>query len=131
MKKCAIKLTEASKRLISILEIDDVKTMINNLRVEGLETTIFDYLDIAMSCVKHSNWTFYDVNMSICKNCRIYNYYTDNSAYYDIWVEFKAFNDYEGFYVVGINLSDLYSIGEDNKQDIRQHMFVIEYTRKS
>lgn len=131
MKKCKIRLTDNSKKLISMLEIDNVKAMIQELQNQELETAIYDYLDIAMSPIKYSDWRFYDVEMEICRNARVpYNYYTENSAYYDVWVNFKAFNDFDGFYVVGICLSDIYSISDDNKQEIRQYMYVREYTEK-
>lgn len=131
MKKCKIRITEKSKRIINMMELDHVKTMIQELQSQELETTIYDYLDIAMSPIKYSDWKFYDVEMEICKNCRVpYNYYTENSADFDIWVSFKAFNDFDGFYVIGICLSDIYSISDDNKQEIRPHMYVREYTEK-
>ena len=129
MKKCKIRLTDNSKKLISMLEIDDVKAMIQELQNQELETDIFNLIPVAMGCIKNSTWSYYDVTMEICRNARVpYNYYTGNSAYYDVWVNFKAFNDFDGFYVVGICLSDIYSISEDNKQEIRQHMYVREYT---
>ena len=130
MKKCKIRLTDDSKKFMSMLEIDDVKAMIQELQNRGLETDIFKLIPVAMGCIKNSTWSYYDVTMEICKNARVpYNYYTENSAIYDVWVEFKAFNDLDGFYVVGICLSDILSITEDNKQEVRIYMYVREYNR--
>ena len=148
MKKCKIRLTDDSKKFMSMLEIDDVKAMIQELQNRGLETDIFKLIPVAMGCIKslylptsssrihqrsNSTWSYsyYDVTMEICENRRVpYNYYTENSAFYDVWVDFKAFNDLDSFYVVGIYLSDIYSISEDNKQNVRTHMYVKEYNRK-
>ena len=128
MKKCKIQITENSKKLITMFDADNVKEMVDSLKAEELETAIHDYLDIAMSPIKYSNWTFYDVSMEVCKNCRVYNYYTENSADFDIWVKFKAFNANDGFYVVGICLSDIYSISDSNKDEVKRHMYIRAYT---
>ena len=118
MKKCKIRLTDNSKKFMSMQEIDDVKAMIRELQNQGLETDIFNLIPVVMGCIKNSTWSYYDVTMEICRNVRVpYNYYTENSAFYDVWVDFKAFNDLDGFYVVGIYLSDIYSISEYNYSD--------------
>ena len=132
MKKVKIQLTEKSKRLITMLDVDNIKAMIQELKNEGLESAIYEYISIAMGCVKqYADWSYYDVSMEITRNCRIeYNFYTENSADFDVWIEFKAFNEFDGFYIVGVYLSDIYSITDDNKPEIRQHMYVRVYTQK-
>lgn len=129
MKKVRIRITENSKRIISLAEAETVNRMLEQLRNEETETAIFEYLDIVMGCVcdRGGNWNFYDIQAEICKNSRIYNFYNDNSENFDVWIEFKAFDTYNGFYIVGINLTDIYSITSENHSTIRDYMYIRHY----
>ena len=134
MKKVKIRLTENSKRIINMMEKPIVDEMIKAIQRDGTDESIGDpfMLGIAMSCITERgyDWKFYDIQAEIAKNRRIYNYYTENSADFDIWISFKAFDEYAGFYIVHCYLSDIFSVSSDNKQEIRQHMYVREYTEK-
>lgn len=131
MKKVKIRLTENSKRIINMMEKPIVDEMIKTIQRDGTDGSIGDpfMLGIAMSCITSYNgdWKFYDIEAEIAKNRRIYNYYTENSADFDIWISFKAFDEYSGFYIVHCYLSDIFSVSEENKQEIRKQMYVREY----
>lgn len=135
MKKVKIRLTENSKRIINMIEKPIVDEMIKAIQHDGTDESIGDpyMLGIAMSCIitKYGcNWNFYDIQAEIAKNRRIYNYYTENSADFDVWISFKAFDEYAGFFIVHCYLSDIFSVSDENKSEIRQHMYVREYTEK-
>lgn len=131
MKKVKIRLTENSKRIINMMEKPIVDEMIKAIQRDGTDESISDpyMLGIAMSCITSYNgdWKFYDIEAEIAKNRRIYNYYTENSADFDIWISFKAFDEYSGFYIVHCYLSDIFSVSEENKSEIRKQMYVREY----
>lgn len=131
MKKVKIRLTENSKRIINMMEKPIVDEMIKAMQRDETDKSISDpyMLGIAMSCITSYNgdWKFYDIEAEIAKNNRIYNYYTENSADFDVWISFKAFDEYSGFYIVHCYLSDIFSVSEENKSEIRRHMYVREY----
>lgn len=131
MKKVKIRLTENSKRIINMMEKPIVDEMIQAIQNDHTDECISDpyMLGIAMSCITSYNgdWKFYDIQAEIAKNRRIYNYYTENSADFDVWISFKAFDEYSGFYIVHCYLSDIFSVSSENKSEIRQHMYVREY----
>lgn len=129
MKKVKIRISEQSRCIISLAEAKNVNEMLEELKCNGAETAIPEYLDIVMGCIcdRGGDWRFYDLQAEICKNSRIYCYYTDRSEHFDVWIEFKAFDRYNGFYIVGVNLTDIYSITSENHEAIRKYMYIRHY----
>ena len=129
MKKVKIRISDNSKRIISLAEAEIVNEMLENLRENETETIIPEYLDIVMGCICDSSgdWSFYDIQAEICKNSRIYNFHTHNSGNFDVWIEFKAFDRWKGFYIVGVNLTDIYSITSENHEVMREYMYIKHY----
>ena len=133
MAKCKIRVTETSKRIIHLNEVETVDNVIRQLREDGTEKDIPNFLGVVMDCIKpySGNWEYFNIRAEICKNANVpYNYYTDDSGDFDIWVQFYAFNAHDGFFTVGVCLSDIFSIAEDNKQEIRNRMYIREYLEK-
>lgn len=131
MKKIKIRLTENSKKIISLEEAPAVNRMLEALHENEDDQAICDpfYLSIAMSCITEYgyNWEYYDIKAEIAKNCRVWNYWTEESKDFDVWISFKAFDEYGGFYVVNCYLSDIYSVTSENKTETRKHMYIRAY----
>lgn len=130
MAKCKIRVTETSKRIIPLADVERVNEMLRKLREDEMEQAIPDYLHIVMDCIKpySGNWEYYNIRAEVCKNRRVdWNYYTENSGDYDVWVEWYAFNAHDGFFTVGICLSDIFSITAETGKEIYQYAYIREY----
>lgn len=125
-KKVTIKLTDSFKKFVTLEEAPIVKEMIKQLRADEVEEAIPTYTDIIMGCVQQGgDWQIFGITAEICKNGRIpYNYYTDNSKDFDVWVKLDAFDNYYGFYQIGICLSDIYAVTANNAAEIRERMYI-------
>lgn len=127
--KIKIKITPDSKRVLALDEMPAVKEIMRCFNTDA-DSSIGEFeLGIAARIASNSNenFTYYDVQAEISKNCRAYNAYNDNSGDLDIWITFKAFNPYSGFYEVGIYLTDIWQSDGENSAEILSHMFVRKY----
>lgn len=114
------------------------KFIIDEIRECCAEDSIKNYVSSALSIAGVKNPTgveVYDKTAEISRNYRIWNYYGDcmiNTEDFDVWIEFKAFVEYEGFYIIGVYLSDLWNRLADysNDAEIRSHMYIEKYTKK-
>lgn len=66
----------------------------------------------------------------IAGNDRVHDYHCEESGRLDVYVEAYVFNTYSGFYSIGFYLSDIWSLDGDNCEEIREHMYILEYLRK-
>lgn len=86
---------------------------------------------IGQAVIKYpSDLKVLEASAEIAGNCRVWNYYTDDSRNLDVWVNFRirAFNEYiEG----GAYLSDVFQLtGDDeSKRELESHCFLVWYTR--
>lgn len=85
-------------------------------------------LKMAARCVGFHDGEIMKPSAIIAKNCRVRNQYSDNSEDLDVWIEFYAFDWHEGFFEIGVYLSDIWNIAGDNKEEISSHMYVRKYT---
>lgn len=65
----------------------------------------------------------------IAGNDRINDYHCAESGRLDVWVETYAFNSYSGFYSIGFYLTDIWALTGENREEIREHMFILEYLK--
>ena len=47
----------------------------------------------------------------------------------DIWLTVYAFDPFDGFYNIGVYLSDIWQLSGENADEIKSHMYIEEYTR--
>lgn len=71
----------------------------------------------------------YDRAQEIAGNCRVWNYYTDDSGRLDVWLVVYGYNRFTGFVEAQMYLSDLWSLSADNRDEIRSHMCVNKFTK--
>jgi hypothetical protein len=120
-----VQITKDSKRLITLEDMPAVKAMIAELKEDNAK---FD-LEILSGVFKTNTPNSYEAE--IAKNRRLWNYYSDNSKDYDIWVETTLPETYENgkyvIYKVGCYLSDIWSISADNKEEIKSHMYIRKF----
>ncbi len=87
------------------------------------------YARIALNIASKTNGNFeiYNISEEICGNDRVEDAYGTDSGWYDLWIDVKGFDEYAGFYIVGVYLTDLWNYGSDNADEIREHMFIREF----
>jgi hypothetical protein len=94
-------------------------------------STAEDYAMQVMRVInKRGSFQIFNANATICLNHRVENAYYDGSFDLDVWVEFIAFDSFEGAYEVGICLTDIWSITIDTTaEDLRKHMYINAFTK--
>lgn len=126
-----LKITEESKRVLHLSDMDAVK----ELRKCVEEDSLSNYTHLIASIASGENGTFEILKSSaeIARNCRVWNSYGE-TADLDIWVTVYALLSGVGFYEIGCYLTDIWGYynfaGENNREEIRNRMFVMEYPFK-
>ena len=127
-----IRITSESKSVLTLAEMPAVREI---QRREAENTmTPSEYLLMAAHVVTDSNENFQIFNASaeIAKNGRVWDYYGENTAYLDVWLEGLVFNPYVGAFWIGAYLSDLNKItGDPSDILLTEHMFIREYLPKN
>ena len=126
--KIKVKLTPKSKEILTLAEMPVVKEILNDFAENPYSLGEFE-LGVAarIAARQNGNFSYYDVQAEISKNARIWNAYNDNSRDLDIWITFKAFDPFTGFYEIGCYLTDIWQSTGENGAEIRGRMFIREY----
>jgi len=121
-----VQIPHSMKRILTVAEMPQVREIQKQMKEDSYLT---DYLRSAARVASGGNYNFsiYNESAQIAKNARIENYYSGNSGNLDIWLECLAFDIFGGAYLIGVYLSDVFSITGDNKAEIREHMFIKTY----
>lgn len=115
-----VKYGTEQKRYVTVAEVPAVKDIIAQCR----EYDIKDFAIIAAHAIKNTEFEIMKAEAEIAKNCRVWNYYGEESGSLDVWISFYAFNDYTGFYMIGAYLSDIDTLSAD---ELRPLMYVREF----
>lgn len=122
-----VNITEDSKRLITLNDIDGVKKMIKDLK----EANAADDLEI-LANVFHAKAPK-EYKAEIAKNCRIYNRYNDESKDFDVWLTVTLGEVFDtecnswAIYKIGCYLSDIWEINSENREEIKKHMYIRKF----
>ena len=127
---------ENFKRYFTVADVDACKRMQSSKL--GCDDRInFDSeVDSVLALVDGSSWGFevFSVSCEFAKNAHINNYYDDASGNMDVWLTIKAFNSCRGFYVIGVYLSDIWSIpsawDDPLRDEIKSRMYVRKFVEQ-
>jgi hypothetical protein len=123
-----VAITNESKKCITMEEIKTVKELIKSMK----EVDIYEEaLRASRLAGDGGSYEILKATAEISKNSRIYDYYDNGTGHLDIWLTVYAYNEYYGFYNIGVYLSDLWQLGSDNVDETRSHMFILAYTRNT
>jgi len=121
-------ITKESRRYITLEEAAIARKIISDCREDGMSPA--DYAKIAIDAVGSNdyNWCVkvYEASAEICKNCRVWDAYGDDTRDLDVWIEATAKTS-NGFIEIGAALSDIWSITSDNGAEIANHMYVRQF----
>ncbi len=122
-----VKITEDSKKILTLDLMPKVREIIRDMREDDYMT---EYCQRAVRLV--SPWSDAEIlkaDASIMKNSRVWDYYSNGSKDLDIWIECYGFVPLEGFYRIGFYLSDIWELGNDNKEEIKSHFYIDAYKK--
>ncbi len=113
-----VKITDATKRITAVAEMPLAKRVAAESN-EGLA----DLVQIAADYVCGGKANVFEAKAEVAKNGRAWDLYFNGSEDFDVWIEFKAFNEFHRkFCIVGAYLSDVWQIGGD--EDIKKYMYI-------
>ena len=120
-----VKLTSDMKKHITLEEAPLVQAMIKEFKED--ETPIPEYAEMAIRAA----WDTYSIKVieataEIAKNCRVHNFYSENSGTLDIWIEATA-QTIDGFIIIGACLSDIWQINGENNAELISHMYIKKF----
>lgn len=117
-----IRIEDNFKKYITLADMDAVRKIRQYLKDD-------EYLEeyarsVASAVTLGYVQEVYKVTASICKNCRIHDYYDEGTGDFDVWIEAAVLTD-RGFVLVGANLSDIWSLSGRELEDVNivKHMF--------
>lgn len=117
-----VKFEKEDKKYFMIAEAPIVRKIIQDMK--ETEESAADTVEYAMHAMEV--WENYEVlraSAKISHNCRVYNYFSDDSGTIDIWIEATVETD-SAFYKIGYYFTDAWSVSSDNHADIVSHMYI-------
>lgn len=119
-----VKFGAEQKKYITVAELPAVKDMIKSMKEEDMK---WDADTLAMF-ITETGCDILKAEAEIAKNSNVYNFYGDDTGNLDIWVTVHALSNYKGFYIIGAYLSDIWSIGpQDRKDDLQSRMYIRKF----
>lgn len=125
-----VKITENSKRWLYAYQLPAARKIVEEMKEETNPET---YYRMAARVASGSNAEFeiFNAKAEIAGNCRVQNAFDSDSGNLDVWITFYAFNDYDGFFKIGVYLTDIWKISGENNSEIAEHMYIVPYKRTS
>lgn len=127
-----VKFTAEAKKIVTVAEVPEVKKIIAYMKENETAESLKDYAAMAARVASKNGYAFeiLKAEAEIAKNCRAFDNYHEGSGNLDIWLTVYAFSPLNGFYNIGVYLSDIWQLSGDNAEEIKSHMYIEEYTRK-
>lgn len=124
-----INMPDGWKRLFNVAELESIKKIQKSL-VEGNDTGKLDLSWEVREVVEVACGHDLEVLQASAEwshNCRINDYFDVDTGNIDVWLEVVCYGVSDGFYRLGAYLSDMWQVGEANREEIRQHMYIKHY----
>lgn len=122
-----VQITRNTKDILSVSEMPAARQIVKDFREDE---DIDGYISSVARIVCGYNESFEILRSSaeITRNCRIQDYYGDNTKDLDVWIYGLAFNWFYGLIEIGAYVSDVFSItGTAEDKDLLQHFYFREY----
>ena len=129
-----VEMTKEAERIITVSEMPYVDLLKLSLRAESGDdyTDLVEYAMIAARMVTGVNTVrILDASAEFCKNCHVYDRYFGGSGQLDVWIKFVAIatDGFDGIWMIGANLSDIYDITGRPEHDgeLRKRMYIRQF----
>ena len=125
-----VKVTQDAKKWLTVAEMPEVRKIIEYLK--DYDWTESDKQTVVRLGMADAFGTFeiLKAEAEIAGNARIWNYYTDDSGRLDVWLVVYGYNQFDGFVEAHMYLSDLWSLSDNNRDEIRSHMYINKFTKR-
>ena len=123
-----VKFTKEMKEIIPVSLVSDVQSIICEMK-EDNDTSYYGRMAAKIASGIITDFEILRFEAMIAKNCRVYNRFTDTSNDLDVWFDIYAYNRFEGFYEIGVYLTDLWSYTGENAAEIKSHMYIKSFTK--
>lgn len=124
-----IQINQESKKVLTVSEMPIVRQIVQDFK-DNKDDLSWD-LEILKNIFGADEIINSTANIS--KNCRIYNYFNNESRNIDIWIDATLFCSYSSennggvFYIVGAYLTDIYQATGDNWKELQSRMYVRKF----
>ena len=120
-----VQLTSNAKKVITVDQMPAVRKVMECAKAD--EITVKEYAEMAAGIASGSYVIkVLEASAQIAGNYRVWDWYENGSAQFDVWVEFTAMTD-EGFVMGGAYVSDIHASTGDNHEELRQHMYIRKF----
>lgn len=133
LKNLKVSMPEYYKRVFTLEDLDSCKAVLSSILsgFDGGKLDLSSEVVSALSLVSGSVASLsgvYDVRVEYAKNGRLpWDHHGDGTGIMDLWIEARGLVEFSGFYIVGFYLSDIWSLGADNRDEIKSHMYIREF----
>lgn len=126
-----VKITAQSKKILTVAEMPKVKEILKYFQEED-ETPINEWAEMAGNIVYGCSSCRREIlkaTAEIAKNARANDSIIEGSGNLDVWFNFYIFDHYAGFYEIGVYITDLWQLADDNREYIKSCMYINAYTK--
>lgn len=123
-----VQITKEAKSWLTIAGMPAARRIIAECKEDEC---IQDYGKMAAEIASRS-WDDFEIlkaTAEIARNHRVYDNFFEGSGKLDVWLKFYALSTHQGFFEIGIYLTDVWQKSEDRSanEKIRQQMYICEY----
>lgn len=127
-----VKMPKDWKQRFTVWEAERARAIIQELKDD--EYSVKDYAGMAANLAAGVNgMEVLQCSAVIALNCRSFDRFGEDTQNLDVWIEFKAFDAFQGFYWGGMYLSDIWDIPCDmnEREQHKKLMWLQEYKKES
>lgn len=120
-------LTKEMKQYITLAQLPYVKQIIADLKEDdGLK----GYAEMAARTAGgNDSYEILKATAEIALNENSYDAYCEGSGHLGVYIKVYAFNQFRGFFDIGVCLTDLWQLDGENTEEIKRRMFINHYKR--
>ena len=133
MSNLKVSMPDNYRRIFTLDDIDSCKAVLSSI-LAGYDDGKLDLSSEVVSALSlaSDSWAsadgVYEVSVEYAKNGRLaWDHHGDGTGIMDLWVKVKGFVGYSGFYMVEFYLSDIWSLGGDNRDEVKSHMYIRKF----
>lgn len=121
------------KRVFTLDDLESCKVVLSSI-LSGFDSGKLDLSSEVVSALSLASgaWatadSVYDVRVEYAKNGRLpWDHHGDGTGIMDLWIEARGLVEFSGFYIIGFYLSDIWSLGADNRDEVKSRMYIREF----
>lgn len=118
--------TKEAKQYITFAQETAVRKVIEGFK-EDTDIKTYAKMAAQVASDSYTDFEIFKVEAEIAGNARVWDRYDEGTENIDVWLNIKAFDEFRGFYEIGAYVSDIWEISDNNRAEIKGHMFIRHY----